>query len=435
MNEEVVIREGPEARRDDRHGRAAAAGTGDGRPDRERRPTAAGGRRAARRRGGQAQGRRTRRSTSEDVAGSATARRSPAVECAVNISEIFIRRPIATSLPDGGDRAVRRRRVPRAAGQRSAARWIIPTHQRAAPACPAAIPATMASSVASPLERQFTTIAGVDSMIVAERHRQQPASRCSSISTATSTAPTVDVQTAIAAAMPLLPAGDAVAAVVPQAATPPTSRSCMLNLTSDDACRCRCSTTTPETMIAPRISMVSGVSQVQVQGASEVRGARAGRSRQAARAAASASTRSIRRCRTGTSTCRPGSCSARPRPYNIKAAGQLNERRGVQADRRRLPATARRSASNRSPTSSTASRTTMNGSRGSTRRTATAPQQRAINAAGACGSRAATPSRSPTPSARCCRRSSRSCRRRCTCTVAPAIGRGTSATAFKRHPV
>ena len=77
----------------------------------------------------------------------------------------------------------------------------------------------------------------------------------------------MDVQTAIAAAMPLLPAG------MP---APPSFRKnnpadqpiMLLNLTSstlpmsvlDDYA---------ETMIAPRISMVSGVSQVQVQGAAK----------------------------------------------------------------------------------------------------------------------------------------------------------------------
>src|SRR5258705_3706505 len=124
----------------------------------------------------------------------------------------------------------------------------------------------MASSVASPLERQFTTIAGLDSMT----------SRSSSGSTNITLqfdlnrdidSATVDVQTAIAAVMPLLPAG------MP---SPPSVRKnnpheqpiMMLNLTSN---------TMPlsalddyaEAMIAPRISMVSGVSQVQVQGASK----------------------------------------------------------------------------------------------------------------------------------------------------------------------
>src|SRR5476649_323830 len=131
---------------------------------------------------------------------------------------------------------------------------------------PGGDPGTMASSVASPLERQFTTIAGLDSMT----------SRSSSGSTNITLqfdlnrdidSATVDVQTAIAAVMPLLPAG------MP---SPPSFRKnnpndqpiLMLNLTSN---------TLPlsalddyaETMIAPRISMVSGVSQVVVQGASK----------------------------------------------------------------------------------------------------------------------------------------------------------------------
>src|SRR4029077_4007662 len=129
---------------------------------------------------------------------------------------------------------------------------------------PGADPGTMASSVASPLERQFTTIAGLDSMT----------SRSSSGSTNITLqfdlnrdidSAAVDIQTAIAAVMPLLPAG------MPSAPSfrkqnPNDQPILSLNLTSN---------TVPlwvlddyaEAMIAPRISMVSGVSQVQVQGA------------------------------------------------------------------------------------------------------------------------------------------------------------------------
>jgi len=131
---------------------------------------------------------------------------------------------------------------------------------------PGGDPVTMASSVASPLERQFTTIAGLDSMT----------SRSGSGSTNVTLqfdlgrdidSATVDVQTAIAAVMPLLPSG---------MTSPPSFRKnnpadqpiMTVNLTSN---------TLPmsvlddyaETMIAPRISMVNGVSQVQVQGASK----------------------------------------------------------------------------------------------------------------------------------------------------------------------
>jgi len=131
---------------------------------------------------------------------------------------------------------------------------------------PGADPGTMASSVASPLERPFTTIAGLDSMT----------SRSSSGGTNITLhfdlnrdidSATVDVQTAISAVMPLLPAG------MPSAPSfrknnPNDQPILSLNLTSN---------TVPlwvlddyaEAMIAPRISMVNGVSQVQVQGAAK----------------------------------------------------------------------------------------------------------------------------------------------------------------------
>jgi HAE1 family hydrophobic/amphiphilic exporter-1 len=182
----------------------------------------------------------------------------------VNLSEIFIRRPIATSLLMAGIAlfgVVAYRALPVS----DLPQVDYPTLNVNA-GLPGADPGTMASAVASPLERQFTTIAGLDSMT----------SRSGSGSTNVTLqfdlgrdidSATVDVQTAIAAVMPLLPAG------MP---SPPSFRKnnpadqpiMMLNLTSN---------TLPmstlddyaETMIAPRISMVSGVSQVTVQGASK----------------------------------------------------------------------------------------------------------------------------------------------------------------------
>src|SRR3954451_12987303 len=131
---------------------------------------------------------------------------------------------------------------------------------------PGGDPGTMASSVASPLERQFTTIAGLDSMTSRSGSGSSNITLQFDLNRDIDSA-TVDVQTAIAAVMPLLPSG------MP---SPPSFRKnnpndqpiLMLNLTSN---------TLPlsalddyaETMIAPRISMVSGVSQVQVQGASK----------------------------------------------------------------------------------------------------------------------------------------------------------------------
>ncbi len=129
---------------------------------------------------------------------------------------------------------------------------------------PGGDPATMASSVASPLERQLTTIAGVDEMSSSSSTGSTSVTLQFDLSRDIDSA-AVDVQTAIAAVMPLLPAG------MP---TPPSFRKfnpadqpvMYLGLTSstlpmyvvDDYA---------ETVIAPRISMVNGVSQVQVQGA------------------------------------------------------------------------------------------------------------------------------------------------------------------------
>ncbi len=131
---------------------------------------------------------------------------------------------------------------------------------------PGGDPSTMASAVASPLERQFTTIAGLDSMTSRSGSGNTNITLQFDLGREIDSA-TVDVQTAIAAVMPLLPAG------MP---SPPSFRKnnpndqpiLMINLTSN---------TLPlsvlddyaETMIAPRISMVNGVSQVTVQGAAK----------------------------------------------------------------------------------------------------------------------------------------------------------------------
>ncbi|OLC44907.1 MAG: acriflavine resistance protein B [Acidobacteria bacterium 13_1_40CM_65_14] len=182
----------------------------------------------------------------------------------MNLSEIFIRRPIATSLLMAAIAlfgVVAYRALPVS----DLPQVDYPTLNVSA-SLPGGDPGTMASSVASPLERQFTTIAGLDSMT----------SRSGSGSTNITLqfdldrdidSATVDVQTAIAAVMPLLPAG------MPSAPSfrknnPNDQPIITINLTSN---------TLPlpvlddyaETMIAPRLSMVSGVSQVQVMGAAK----------------------------------------------------------------------------------------------------------------------------------------------------------------------
>src|SRR5713226_593508 len=179
-------------------------------------------------------------------------------------SEIFIRRPIATSLLMVGIAlfgVISYRALPVS----DLPQVDYPTLNVNA-GLPGGDPGTMASSVASPLERQFTTIAGLDSMTSRSGSGSTNITLQFDLNRDIDSA-TVDVQTAIAAVMPLLPAG------MP---APPSFRKnnpadepiITINVTSD---------TLPmsllddyaETMIAPRISMVSGVSQVQVMGASK----------------------------------------------------------------------------------------------------------------------------------------------------------------------
>ena len=69
---------------------------------------------------------------------------------------------------------------------------------------PGGDPQTMASSVASPLERQFTTIAGVDEMTSSSGAGNSNITLTFDLDRNIDSA-VVDVQTAIAAAMPLLP--------------------------------------------------------------------------------------------------------------------------------------------------------------------------------------------------------------------------------------
>src|SRR5262245_19266814 len=122
----------------------------------------------------------------------------------------------------------------------------------------------MASTVASPLERQFTTIAGLDEMTSSSSNGSSNITLQFDLNRDIDSA-AVDVETAIAAVMPLLPAG-LPAPPSFRKFNPADSPIMFLALTSE---------TVPmyvlddyaETIIAPRISMVTGVSQVQVQGA------------------------------------------------------------------------------------------------------------------------------------------------------------------------
>ncbi|HYM22816.1 MAG TPA: efflux RND transporter permease subunit, partial [Vicinamibacterales bacterium] len=182
----------------------------------------------------------------------------------MNVSAICIRRPIATSLcmlGIAGFGIVAYRALPVS----DLPSVDFPTLSVRA-GLPGGDPGTMASAVASPLERQFTTIAGLDEMTSSSSAGSSSVTMQFDLDRDIDSA-AVDVETAISAVMPLLPAG------MP---SPPSFRKfnpadspiMWLGLTSE---------TLPlptlddyaETLIAPRISMVSGVSQVQVMGAAK----------------------------------------------------------------------------------------------------------------------------------------------------------------------
>jgi len=122
----------------------------------------------------------------------------------VNLSEIFIRRPIATSLLMLGIAlfgVVSYRALPVS----DLPSVDYPTLNVSA-SLPGGDPATMASAVATPLERQFTSIAGLDSMTSSSSTGSTNITLQFDLARDIDGA-AVDVQTAIAEAMPLLPAG------------------------------------------------------------------------------------------------------------------------------------------------------------------------------------------------------------------------------------
>ncbi len=180
----------------------------------------------------------------------------------MNISELFIRRPVATTLVMLGILffgIVGYRLLPVS----DLPNVDFPTIQVTA-ALPGASPETMASAVATPLEKQFTTIAGLDSMSSSSILGVTQITLQFSLSRSLDAA-AQDVQAAIGAAARQLPPG------MP---TPPTYQ----KVNPADQPVIYLALTTPtlplpvlneyaETMMAQRISTVSGVAQVQIFGA------------------------------------------------------------------------------------------------------------------------------------------------------------------------
>jgi hydrophobic/amphiphilic exporter-1 (mainly G- bacteria), HAE1 family len=179
----------------------------------------------------------------------------------VSVSELFIRRPITTLLVTSaillfGIVAYRGLAVS------DLPNIDYPTIQVSA-ALPGASPETMASSVATPLERQFSTIAGIESMSSTNGMGYTSVTIQFSLNRNIDAA-AQDIQAAISNALQKLP---------PNMPTPPS----YLKVNPGDQPVMWVAVSSPtlpmyqvdeyaETMMAQRISMVSGVAQVQVYG-------------------------------------------------------------------------------------------------------------------------------------------------------------------------
>ena len=179
----------------------------------------------------------------------------------MSISEHFIRRPVMTTLVMAGILLfgiMAYRLLPVSA----LPNVDFPTIQVSA-SLPGASPETMASSVATPLERQFTTIAGLDSMTSTSALGTSQITLQFSLNRNIDDA-ALDVTTAISRAQRLLP---------PEMPNPPSFRkvnpaeqSILLVSLSSRILPLSTVDEYAETLMAQRISMVDGVAQVQVFG-------------------------------------------------------------------------------------------------------------------------------------------------------------------------
>ncbi len=186
---------------------------------------------------------------------------------------------------------------------------------------PGASPETMAASVATPLEREFSTIDGLDSMTSSSSLGSTSVTLQFDTSRELDSA-AADVQAAIVRATPRMPK-DMPSPPFYRKVNPADQPILYLALSSD---------TLPlytvdefaETNMSERISTVKGVAQVQVYGSKKY-AVRVRVDPDALRAAASAWTRSPARSAAPTSTCRPGTLYSDSKAYTIQANGQLTD--------------------------------------------------------------------------------------------------------------
>ena len=182
----------------------------------------------------------------------------------MNIAEIFVRRPVMTVLVMAGILifgVIAYRLLP----VNALPNVDFPTIQVQAQ-LPGASPDTMASAVATPLEKQFSTIAGIDSMTSTSTDGQSTITLQFSLDRSIDAA-AQDVQSAIAAAARSLP---------PSMPNPPTQRKVnpadapIMNIVLASA-TLPLSTVAEyaENLLAQQISTISGVAQVQVFGSQQ----------------------------------------------------------------------------------------------------------------------------------------------------------------------
>src|SRR5258705_3451723 len=197
---------------------------------------------------------------SED--GAKTGEDSAAQETRVGVSDLFIRRPITTTLIMVGII------IFGLIGYRSLPVSDLPTVDYPTisvnASLPGANPETMAASVATPLERQFSGIAGIDSINSTNSQGSTSITLQFNLSRNIDAA-AQDVQTAISAALPQLPSGMPSPPGL-RKVNPADSPILFMSLNSDVLSLPQVDEYA-ETLIAQRISMVEGVSQVQVYGA------------------------------------------------------------------------------------------------------------------------------------------------------------------------
>ncbi len=180
----------------------------------------------------------------------------------MNISGVFIERPIATSLLMAGIAlfgVIAYLNLPVSDLPNVSFPTLVVSAQ-----LPGANPDTMASAVATPLERQFTAIAGLDSMISSNGLGTTNITLQFNLDRNIDSA-AVDVQTAIAEATPLLPVG--MPSPPSFRKTNPADSPVMFLVVTGDAVPLWVVDDFAERVIAQRISTISGVAQVGVFGA------------------------------------------------------------------------------------------------------------------------------------------------------------------------